>query len=265
MIYVTCSTKGGTGKSSISAHLLTAFIKSLKKDAVIDYFEIDDQNKSIASLNGTKILNSKIVNSQAIGKFVEDAAIRGEDAIIDVGGNLTTANTLQALNNIGGFYVDVCYFVPMLDTLQDIKNAQDTKELIRKFDKDNKIFFLLNRAINRDDEEVTRDQFIFYFGSEIMDIPPMALDNNCTHLVVNNDTVYKFLGLYGQTMIELTGKDNAAEIKEALKKKDQKRARKLIHKKKVLEAANKIMENEYQDTFKSINAFLQHSITKGDE
>jgi len=265
MVYIVINTKGGVGKSTVSMHLLTAYLHSKNGGKAIDYFEIDDQNKNIEGYSSSKIVSAQIIGSDRIASFITEAVIRDDDVIIDVGGNRTAADTLKELCDIGGFYSNACYFIPLLESKQDAINAENTLKLIREFDTENKVFFVLNKAINARDEELLKDQFMFFYGDIDLGINAFGADDNCAHFALDTSTVYNKLSVFGKTVVEMSKEDMTARIKAAMKEKDLQARRLAMKTQQIVKKSQNIVEKEYPYVFKTIDSFINYSTVRGDE
>lgn len=254
MLYVVVNTKGGVGKSVVSGHLLTAY-QFHRKNSPVRYVEIDDQNMSLQNIADSSIVIADTVKTESLDSFAMQLVLENEDAIIDVGGNITSMMFLNSINNIGSLRGNAIYFIPMLDSKQDLKNAIDTYNLIRVSDNSSKIVFVLNRAINKNNANLLHEQFIEFFGRKELDIRPAFETITDAYLIaLNSDFVYNILARHKKTLIEVSVDDVKESLNEAIAKnrenpESRDEAIKLLYHEKVIVACKKLFENEYIPLF----------------
>ena len=264
MIDIVINTKGGVGKSSVSSQFLSAYINR-KTNGKVEFYEIDDQNESIKSMSESQILESNIVKVENVSKFVEESILFENDVVVDVGGNITAVMFLQKLKSLGGFIAPTTYFIPMFDGDQDAKNAADTFNLIREFDKDSKIIYVLNRCTNTSNQELMEREFIDFFGSDVLDVPAIIKDKNTFYIAINKNAIYNVVGKLKKTIMEVA-LDNYDEeyTKAALEffadKSNQdlyKKTRRFMFLKEQSIIAKGILENEYDGLFDELDRIIK--------
>lgn len=263
MIHLVISTKGGVGKSTVSSQFVSAYVyrKISKK---VNFFEIDDQNESIVRMKGSDLLNGIIVRMENIGKFVEESILFEDDVVVDVGGNNTATQFLQKLKDLGGFASPVTYYIPILDGDQDAKNAKQTFNSIREFDKESKVVFVLNRCTNSSNQELLEREFMDFFGNEILDIEKMHQDENTHYIAINKNTIYNVVGKLNKTITEVANEDVEQEFKDAAiefhrdksNQEQYKKVRVLMFLKEQKNIAKNIIENEYHALFVKLDKLL---------
>lgn len=261
MINIVVNTKGGVGKSTTSSQLLTSSIYSRTSKPVL-YFEIDDQNESIKNLASSKIINSSIIKTENIAKFVEDSISFDEDVVVDVGGNLTAVMFLDKLKMLGGFIAPTTYYIPLTDGDQDAINAAETFKKIREYDKDSHIIYVLNRCTNKSNQDLIEREFIDFFGSEILDVTKIIQDKKSSYISLNRNAIYNLAGKLEKTILELALENYDEEYKAAAKEyyKDKtntklyKKVRKLMFLKEQTTIAKSIYDDEYKDLFIEIES-----------
>ena len=264
MINIVINTKGGVGKSSVSSQFLSAYI-SKKTENEVDFFEIDDQNESVKSMSDSKILKSSIIKVENVSKFVEESILFENDIVVDVGGNITAVMFLQKLKSLGGFITPTIYFIPMFDGDQDAKNAADTFNLIREFDKDSKIIYVLNRCTNTSNQELMEREFIDFFGSDVLDVPAIIKDKNTFHIAINKNAIYNVVGKLKKTIMEVALDNYDEEYKKAAleffaDKSNQdlyKKTRRFMFLKEQSIIAKGILENEYDGLFDELDRIIK--------
>lgn len=259
MIHVTVQTKGGVGKSAIASQLLTSYIY-VNTQKPVQYFEIDDQNQSIRTLAASTIIDAKLISTENLAKFAEESIMFEDDAIIDVGGNLTATMFLQKLKVLGGFLAPTTFYIPLTDSDQDAINAANTFNLIREFDKNSKIIYVLNKCTNKSNTELLEREFINYYGSDVLDVLPIVKDDRTDMIALNRHHIYGIIGKLQKTIIEL-GQDDYEEpyrtvAQEFFKDKTNqplyKELRRLMFLKEQTTIAKQIFKDEYLELFAQI-------------
>lgn len=264
MINIVINTKGGVGKSTVSSQFLSAYIYS-KTNKRVEFYEVDDQNESIKSMSKSDFLNSNLIKTENLGKFAEESILFEDDVIVDVGGNITAIMFLQKLKNLGGFISPTVYFIPMLDGDQDAKNAADTFRLIREFDKESKIVYVLNRCTNSSNQELMEREFIDFFGSDILDVDETPKDDNSSYIAINKNSIYNVVGKLQKTILEIALDSHDEEYKKAAieffadKSNPElyKKTRRLMFLKEQSTIAKGILENEYYGLFDKLDEIIK--------
>ncbi len=265
MIHVVVNTKGGVGKSTASIQVLSAYLSLSSGGTGLNFVEIDDENKSVNKFSQSSILsNAKIVSTEMLDEFIENSVFQIDDLIIDVGGNKTATMFLNELKKKGGFLAPATYYIPLLDGDQDAMNAEETFKLIREFDKDSRIIYVLNRAVNKNNVELLKRQFIFFFGEEVLDIEEVTKDNKTYYVALNNNDVYKIAGKLQKTIYELSKENHDKEFKEVaeLYWEDRnnmevyKRLRKLQKLKDSANESKELVRTEYANLFSQLDDIL---------
>ena len=189
MIYVTINEKGGVGKSTLAFHFLTSYLlqkksEKLLKDAerkgspLIRVFEFDEHNKTKKNFSNDFFMEVESVSldtgsmEEAFSniEFYSDE----EDVILDIGGSQNTYKFLDMLSE-SSLRENVLFIVP--DTNSRSEGLENTISRILECNngrKDNIIVALNGASQNIPMEE----DFIFYFGSKNMDIPPSWLSQD---------------------------------------------------------------------------------------
>ncbi len=263
MLHIVINTKGGVGKSTVASQFLTAYA-SYKQDGKnkVSYAEIDDQNQNLKNLENSEIVAGQMIDTEMIDYALTEIAIGRDDMVVDVGGNITAANTLKALADQGGMFNGAVYYVPVLDSKQDMQNASDTISQIRDFEPDAHIFLVLNRCINRDHAALTADQFAFIKGKPELDIAPMKLDKNITVIGLNSNSAYNLIGLLKKTVVEVSNGNFDEQLREVVAKSrsgdaaSQKVAKRLMTLKRLSVQCKKILTDEYAPLFKEIDKVI---------
>lgn len=257
MLFITTSTKGGVGKTLVSSHLLTAYLFN-KYKSQIRYIEVDDQNMSIKNLVESAVVDASMVKTENLESFAMRLVLENTDAIIDVGGNLTSTMFLKSINDMGSLRGQAIYFIPLLDSRQDLQNALDTYHLIREGDSASKIVFVLNRAVNKNNQELLEEQFLDFFGRKELDIEPALAHIDDAYLIaLNFDFVYNKLARHKKTLVEVSLDDVKEQLNDAIaRNREDSNARseavRLLYHEKVINDCKRILEKEYKPLFEEL-------------
>ena len=264
MIHIVVNDKGGVGKSTVSNHVLSAylFVKNTRK---VKFYEIDDENKSILRFKDSNVLDAALIDTEMIDSFIENIFYTDEDLIIDVGGNLTATKFIKNLEEFGGFAAKAIYYIPLLDSDQDASNAEKIYNRIREFDTKSKIVFVLNRCTNRDNRELVRREFMDFFGEDVLDVPGVYRDKNTDLLMINSSHIYRLAGRLGKTVLELSQEDyeeakNEISI-ERWNNKDnpmiEKEASLILFLLKQSNVAKRLVNGEYKALFQDLDRITE--------
>lgn len=190
--FIVCNTKGGAGKSIVSSMVLPTIF--LQDNVKINIYEIDNNNKS--QLENSKInFNSiKIEKTEEIINNVYFDLVSNTDEvnIVDCGGGDDTVTILNYVNKVD--IKNLIYLVPINDDIEQLQNALQTINLIKKIDKEAKIFLVLNRCVDISSQNSIKEQFISIFGSLKYGIEPnLHLLKNIEILFVPNSQIFGIL------------------------------------------------------------------------
>lgn len=264
-VHVVINSKGGVGKSTVSNHLLSAYLYVKNNAEKVKFYEIDDENKSVLRFKDSDVLDAALISTEMIDSFIEDTFYDTTDLIIDVGGNITATTFLHHLEEFGGFAAQAIYYIPLLDSDQDAANAERTYCRIREFDTKSKIVFVLNRCTNRDNKELVRREFMDFFGEDVLDVPGVPRDENTYVLMINSSHIYRLAGRLGKTVLELSKEDyeeakNEISI-ERWNNKDnpliEKEASLILFLLKQSNIAKRLINGEYKSLFKELDKILE--------
>jgi CO dehydrogenase nickel-insertion accessory protein CooC1 len=263
MLFIGINTKGGVGKSSFTGQCLVPYVHYKNGGEIVNYVEIDDQNESIRNLAESELIAPQIVKTENVETFAMHLMLENTDAVIDVGGNITAQLFLERVNEMGGMRGNAIYFIPLLDSLQDLQNAIKTYELIREADTQSKIVFVLNRCVNKSNKELTKEQFLFVYGKKELSIPSLSelIDEEVPVLLINQSTTFNILAYLKRTMAEVAQQDVKEALEEAiLKNKEDPKARgealRLLYHEKIIGSCRKIVQQEFLPLFEEIDSIL---------
>jgi cellulose biosynthesis protein BcsQ len=160
MITLVVNTKGGSGKTTVSQQVIAPYIydRNLLLKGIeekVPLYEIDNCNESsrledtaVFDITKLKVFEGKM----QLGDIVEQSYEDSKRVVVDSGGSEETLQTIAAFQEAGvTFMVD--FVIPVSLEEDTMNNVLQTYEKIREMSKKSKILFVLNKAVNRDDEE----------------------------------------------------------------------------------------------------------------
>ncbi len=173
-ICICVQTKGGSGKTTFSS-ILSTLLYLENKEKKIQVFELDDNNSTIINSDFLSHSSLRLKDSEIALDDIQFNALSNENviSIIDAGGGTDSKLVLQKIHEID--LINLNYYIPLTDNMDEIQNVQETIFLIRDFDKSANINLVLNRSLSMDKTEI-KAQFLNIFGSDELDIPNQ-LDN----------------------------------------------------------------------------------------
>jgi MinD-like ATPase involved in chromosome partitioning or flagellar assembly len=152
MFYTVLSTKGGVGKTTIAQQLIAPYIHNKNGDKA-EIIELDNNNKSNvlseAETQEIKSLRLHETENILLEKFMEVIA-ENKDVCIDVGGGDDTKAVLKALKELR-LENEITFIIPVLRDLSNQKNVIDTYAMVREWNLEARIIFILNRYQNEED------------------------------------------------------------------------------------------------------------------
>lgn len=169
MIYITCNTKGGVGKSLTSINLACLLHAKGNNFKVV---ELDSSNNSIVFKNSDFLTQDKAISlnldqkdnavSDMLFDVMSDANL---DYILDLGGSTDTLNILEMIKPI---QLPKTYLIPTLKIKKYMQNALNTFNFIG--DPQN-VVFVLNQYTNFKKLE---SEFKYFYGDKEMGIKPVS-------------------------------------------------------------------------------------------
>jgi CO dehydrogenase nickel-insertion accessory protein CooC1 len=263
MLYITVSTKGGVGKSSFAGQPLVSYVHYKNDGEIVNYVEIDDQNESIRNLVESELIAPQIVKTENVETFAMHLMLENTDAVIDVGGNITAQLFLERVNEMGGMRGNAVYFIPLLDSLQDLQNAIKTYNLIREADSESKVIFVLNRCMNKNNDELTKEQFLFVYGKKELGIQSIfeIIGHEIPIMKINQSPTYNILAYLKRTIAEVAQQSVKKELEEAIRRnKEDPSARadalRYLYLERIITSSQKIVQQEFIPLFKQIDSIL---------
>lgn len=221
------STKGGVGKSVISAEVAAAYLSSKGHQPTIrllDDFNADDANYTDTAISFERVA---VKNAKELSENFRQAIDTGETGVvIDVGGNKTTEAFIEALdlNDLALNDLDL-FIIPVADNGISITNALSTLELIQEQESltdagiMEKIAICINRVTDTDEDHL-RERYFRVFD-ELID-----LHNLAWFAVENLDGIENLSFLFEKTSYEVTQEtsewnEKLTEIIQELAPKDR--------------------------------------------
>lgn len=224
------TTKGGSGKSTISQQVVAPWLYQRSGERV-QLIEIDPMNYDCLSLSESSILTPTPIEPESVQERLPELLFSASSSVIDVGGNVTAANSLDFLSKSGVLEAIDLVLLPVSIGVQDALNA---KELFSSLSGVVSVIVVLNLA---KDPEKPKPQFPFIFG--YAGIEPV-FEKTPPYVVVPLTEMVNYSKNFGQTIAELAFKDAESlrkDLKEALKRKDSEAAKELVERIYIIERA----------------------------
>lgn len=227
------STKGGVGKSVISAEVAAAYLASQGHKPTIrllDDFNADDANYTDTAISFKRVAVESAEKLSDNFRHVIDTGETG--VVIDVGGNKTTAAFIEALafNDLALSDLDLL-IIPVADNGISITNALSTLDLFQEHETlldagiVSKIAICINRVTDTDEEHLREHYFrVFEELIEPHNLAWLAVENlygietlsflfKKTSYEVTQETS-EWNEKLTEAILELAPKDRAGELTE---------------------------------------------------
>lgn len=218
---VVLNTKGGAGKSTVSAQIIAPFLYQLSATTPVIY-EFDDENQESKHFGGSTIFQSEriTVGNRDLRDELTEIMLNEETACIDVGANKTAKAVMQALIDSRMVYRIDLFVIPLMDGEVDAQSAFEVYRAFKEAYSELKIVFALGRANESRDLHCQFDMFlgdrrgIFQKTGVLEEID--VIDRS--FFVVPDSDVVKYSRLFGLTVWELAtnSKDVDSELKVAI-------------------------------------------------
>lgn len=212
------TTKGGSGKSTISQQVVAPWLHDKSKDKVL-LVEIDDLNADSETFKHTEVFGSQLVKRAELKKIAE--YLVGDHVVVDVGGNVTAEDVVRYLieSELISFFELV--IVPVGIGEQDVANARYMCDRLS-----DRVEPVLALNFARDGVRV-EEQYPHVFGyADIESYFKMTP----RYVIVPLSELVLMSRVYGLTIYDLGQMDTEPlreKMKEALKAKDGERVRKI--------------------------------------
>jgi len=253
MIYIVINAKGGAGKSTFANQILTAFLYD-KNNKKVTFKEIDDENKDSLILSDSEILDSEIVSTTNI-KSLDSIFLDDEnDVVIDVGGNKTATIFMDELKNIE-IDDNIVFCIPVTAGTQDVSNAYDITNDIKKLNNNANIMYVLSNA-KSDTVEDLKDEFMQYFGNKFLNTP-FAI-NSDNYVVIKFNPMINISKNYNKTVYDVSKskQDFWAKAKEAKKANDNEEVEYNLMMNRFKNQSINYVNDLKENTFKKIDTIL---------
>ena len=128
-------------------------------------YELDNQNKDSANFENSQIesIQIQVDFDKQLNNTVRDLFLRqdSKNKVIDVGGNQTTTEFINAINQTKMYNLVDIFIIPISGGHQDVVNAKATYELIQGFGKE--VIFCLSRSRHPHNSPRLKFQFRNFF------------------------------------------------------------------------------------------------------
>lgn len=230
-VFLTVSTKGGAGKSSVSQQVLATY--NLKKHDASNLIELDDENLDSAYLNKSQIAAEQIMLGDDPDDYSQAVAsafpLDSKHRVVDVGGNRTASIVIKELSRLNSRAEQVdAIAVPISDNRMGVANAEKTLNDIRSSSNGEmmlaKCFIVLNRVRNKRVTGIDDPALARRFRNAINMIKRWKLPVVIVHdldgvenLAPLGMTVYEVSEIRNQLITQLN-----ADMKKAMKESNEK-------------------------------------------
>jgi hypothetical protein len=257
---VVSQTKGGVGKSTVAMQVIAPYLYK-RHNEIIQYIEIDDENKDSNIFHNTKIVNKKILPTIKLNEL--DEIILTDDnhkVVVDVGGNKITRQVLKELEKVGTFD-NIKWLIPIGDGELDAANALKTFELISNVDPkvSQNVIFVLSRAVSLD-QDYLEEQFINFFGHKYLDSSNAILNKiqDAKYIVVQNDKIITTARYIGSTIWEMAELDIdfSEKVLEAKNSGNMEAARRYLFFRRVQTEAKIFSNNVLNNIFNKLDKWI---------
>ena len=218
---VVLNTKGGAGKSTVSAQIMAPFLYQLSATTPVIY-EFDDENQESRHFGGSTIFSSEriTVGYRDLRDEVTEIMLNDKTACIDVGANKTAKAVMEALIDSRMIYRIDLFVIPLMDGEVDAQSAYEVYKAFKDAYPELKIVFALGRTNQARDLYCQFDMFlgdrrgIFQKAGVLEQVD--AVDRS--YFLVPDSDVVKYSRLFGVTIWELAtnSKDVDSELKVAI-------------------------------------------------
>lgn len=215
--FLTVTTKGGSGKSTISQQVAATWL--LSRTGSANLVELDDQNLD-SQWMGESVIKTKQVAVEGDASFaIMDVTeiMAGQNYALDIG-NQTAEAAISAMGVSKLLHNFNLIFIPVRDVGQDLINAERTIDLIREHHADAKIALMLN-GLPRQTQD-PNDRRIRAFYGEIFEVADRL---KVPVLILPGIEGYGMSRKLGETLYEINAQSGEliAEFQRLAMEKDQ--------------------------------------------
>lgn len=173
--------KGGAAKSTTALQVCAPF--SLSNERTPKLYELDDENQDSASFTASTIEREqiKVGDYSDLSNQLRDLFLGNDsDIVVDIGGNRTTTEFLDALKSSYMYKIVDLFVIPITSGSQDVKNAKDTYEKIKDFGVP--VIFALSRCRHDIKSKRVRFQYSGFFETFPNETYFVLQDSDCIDL-----------------------------------------------------------------------------------
>jgi len=172
-VYVVANTKGGSGKSKTSGHVLPEFIRRKGKQEGVMLYEFDEHSRSSENyLQKSDYVNFKVISKKDIETEIFDVRYdaEAEDVVVDVG----AGDILYEIIKVAELGIGLDKLVFVVPYSNDASLAlKETIDLIESKISKPKIMIVLNRIVFEGKTlEEAKSEAIELYGSKALSIEP---------------------------------------------------------------------------------------------
>ena len=166
-------------------------------------YELDNQNKDSANFENSQIesIQIQVDFDKQLNNTVRDLFLRqdSKNKVIDVGGNQTTTEFINAINQTKMYNLVDIFIIPISGGHQDVVNAKATYELIQGFGKE--VIFCLSRSRHPPNSPRLKFQFRNFFQTF----------ENPTYFVLEDSDVIDLSRTFKKSVYELANDKSEIE------------------------------------------------------
>ena len=166
-------------------------------------YELDNQNKDSANFENSQIesIQIQVDFDKQLNNTVRDLFLRQEskNKVIDVGGNQTTTEFINAINQTKMYNLVDIFIIPISGGHQDVVNAKATYDAIKGFNKE--VIFCLSRSRHPHNSPRLKFQFRNFF---------QAFENP-TYFVLEDSDVIDLSRTFKKSVYELANDKSEIE------------------------------------------------------
>lgn len=172
-VYIVANTKGGSGKSKTSGHIIPEYIRRKGKQERVMLYEFDEHSRSSENyLQKSNYVNFKVISKKDIETEIFDVRYdaQSEDVIVDVG----AGDILHELIKVAELGIGLENLVFVVPYSNDASLAlKETIDLIESKISNPKIMIVLNRIVfDGKTLEEAKSEAIELYGSKALSIEP---------------------------------------------------------------------------------------------
>ncbi|MCT7566042.1 AAA family ATPase [Aliarcobacter butzleri] len=246
MNIVIINTKGGASKSTTAYQVASTYFLAKAQDVTL--YELDNQNQDSKNFTNSKIKSKQIQVdfSKELNNTIRDLFLNqnSHNKVIDVGGNQTTTEFIEALKQTHMHNMVDLFIIPISGGHQDVANAKATHELVQDFGK--KVVFCLSRSRHPNNSPRLQFQYQNFFKNF----------KNPVYFVLQDSDVIDLSRSFKKSVFELAQDEQEISIinEKLLKAFDEKNNDEIYHYSQILE----ILEDSKK--YKETNIDVAHQV-----